>query len=76
MKTNQTATAERKLEKGDLVTVYDKPITDGNVEGVAKLIRHIPNMDDPEVGEYWMVRFTNETKTYPRFVNVRNLLKA
>ena len=65
---------------GDIVKVFCKPITDEDAEGIAKLVQHFPDADDPHRGERWAVQFvgprgTLEVQTAARWVNARNLIR-
>ena len=53
---------------------YQKPITDENYEGEARLYRHHSTEDDPEIGERWTVRFADGSMV-DRWVSERNLVK-
>ena len=56
---------------GDFIRVYEKPLTDEDVEGVAALVKFVGVWD----GDYerWLVRFKHEDGQYERIVHPRNL---
>lgn len=77
---NQPRTKDNKMKIGDIVKVFCKPITDEQQEGIAKLVQHFSDEDDPEIGERWTVRFVGrsgalEVQTVDRWVNERNLVR-
>ena len=45
-------------KKGDIITIYEDPITCHKIEGKAKLMHKMPLKDD--FLEMWQVRFINE----------------
>lgn len=65
----------QKLKRNDVVNVYQKPITDENLEGAARLYRHHPESDDPEAGERWTVVFPDDGMFVDRWVHARNLVR-
>jgi hypothetical protein len=46
------------MNKGDIVTIYEDPLTEKKAEGKAKLIRPILSESDNDL-EYWEVKFEN-----------------
>lgn len=61
------------MKPGDTVRVYQKPLTDEELEGDARLVQHHASEDDPEIGERWTVRFSDGALV-DRWVNERNRL--
>lgn len=61
-----------RLEKGQIVMVYQDPITCQTKEGKAKLIRNL-NQNHPKQ-EYWQVEFLEDNYRCPRWINT-NLQK-
>ncbi len=58
------------MEKYDLVTVYEDPITCKKIEGtVILLTKHDHHL---EGCERWVVRFKGELHTYVREINIEN----
>ncbi len=56
------------MKAGDLVTIYQDPITCKKEEGKAELIKcHISREHDQT--EYWEVIFVDEDITYNRWIN-------
>lgn len=57
------------MKKGDIVTIYEDPITKKNPEGKAKLVNRLDE-DSIWTGEYlidvWSVRFLGEKTLYFR----------
>ena len=53
---------------GDVVKVYEDPVTHEKLEGEAELFRHIPELDDPELGERWAVLFTGDDDLVQRWI--------
>lgn len=49
------------LEKGQIVTIYEDPITQKKPEGKAKLIKRHHIVDNME---YWQVEFLDEKGAY------------
>lgn len=66
-------TSQLRLKVGDTVRIYQKPITDEELEGLATLVRHFEDVDDPEIGECWSVRFTGEEQLMDRWVSPRHI---
>ena len=62
-----------RLKQNALINIYQKPITDENFEGVARLYRHHSDEDDEEIGQRWTVRFANGDMV-DRWVHPRNLV--
>jgi hypothetical protein len=48
----------KNLKQGHIVKIYQDPITEEDFEGWAKLIKPVPDIDDPGV-VYWEVTFTD-----------------
>ena len=46
------------MKRGQVVTIYEDPVTENKVEGHAKLIKPI-RVSDPEL-EYWEVEFPDD----------------
>jgi len=63
---------ERRLRKGDIVKVYDSPITDEGYEGVAVLVAPITDVDPATGCQDWFVRFLYEDGDYRRTVHPRH----
>jgi hypothetical protein len=73
-----------KLKPGQIVTVYQKPLTREGLEGQAKLIRFSGEFEQvsvlpietesglhyPNGFEYWYVRFINEKGEYLRLIEI------
>lgn len=53
------------MKKGDIVTIYEDPITEKIPEGKAVLLRPVNSDEDLE---WWEVRFKGEDDTYYRFI--------
>lgn len=62
------------MKRNDVVKVFQKPITDEDLEGTARLYRHHAQEDDPEIGERWTVVFPDGA-IVDRWVNPRNAVK-
>lgn len=67
----QTATTQPPLAPGDILTIYQDPITEKRAEGRAKLLSCI----DPEAGgsspgelQRWQVRFVSDGFITERFI--------
>ena len=64
----------RILKQGDIINIYQKPVTEEDLEGKAKLIKliHATPLDtfNRRSIEDWEVRFEGETETYRRTVLV------
>lgn len=57
------------MKKGEKVKIYRDPITCKNLEGEARLKRHI-SMNDASGCESWLVTFSDEPeREYQRLVN-------
>jgi len=56
---------------GDFIRVYEKPLTDELIEGVAALVKFVGVYDGDH--ERWVVRFRHEHHCYERIVHPRNL---
>lgn len=61
------------MERNQAIKVYNKPITDEDFEGNARLYRHHPSEDDPELGQRWTVAF-DDVMFVDRWVHPRNLI--
>ena len=55
----------RQLESGDIVTIYQDPITQKRYEGTAKLIERIHVYNH---GTRWLVRFEGEDQMTERMI--------
>lgn len=54
------------MKKGDIVTIYENPLTKEKPEGRAKLVKKI--CDDVDM-EYWQVQFLpGERNNYTRWI--------
>lgn len=62
-----------KLKRNDVVKIFQKPITNEDLEGEARLFRHHASEDDPEIGERWTVAFADGSFV-DRWVHERNLV--
>jgi len=58
--------AEEK-KRGDVVTIYEDPVTRHVVEGQAELIRQVWDRRDGKL-EYWTVRFQSDGFVGDRFI--------
>jgi len=54
------------MEKGDIVTIYDDPLTESNPEGKAELITRLNT--DGFNQEYWSVRFIEDGYKTARWI--------
>lgn len=63
------------LKRNDLVKVFQKPITDEEYEGEARLYRSLKEEDNLDCGERWVVMFS-DGMLVDRFVHERNLVKT
>jgi len=59
----------KKLTKGQIVSVYQDPVTCTKLEGPAKLKKRLDTYADPGY-EWWMVEFDGEGTTYQRKINL------
>lgn len=57
------------MKKGDVVMIYQDPITQKKPEGKAKLLK-LEIRDKSGEMEYWKVLFKNEDETYFRWVKI------
>jgi hypothetical protein len=57
-----------KLEKGNIVEVYQRPLTKDDFEGKAKLIRKTKQMNPPKGFEYWEVQFISDGSSAMRLI--------
>ena len=48
-------------KKGDIVTIYQDPLTKAKPEGKAKLIKKLAGKDAEEGTEYWIVQFLSDS---------------
>jgi hypothetical protein len=60
-----------KLMPGMKVSVFQKPLTDENFEGIATLVK-FKHRDDFDGTERWEVKFDDDPTTYPRIVKPEN----
>lgn len=58
------------MKVGDIVNVYEDPITEKKLEGKATLISRIVGSNNSTY-ERWYVRFEGEHELYERSINVR-----
>ena len=63
------------LKKGMRVTVYQKPFTQEDQEGIAMLVKREIRANIVTGFESWHVRFPDESQTYRRLVAIRDILK-
>jgi len=64
--------ADPLLHRGDLVEVYQYPLTDENPEGIARLVRPLADVDPATGVQNWAVKFPGEDEEYHRFVHPRH----
>lgn len=69
-----------KLNPGDIVTVYTKPLTDEHSEGIALLESRADRFADSLGHERWNVRFVSpsgryEVQTNSRLIHARNIIR-
>ena len=60
------------LRRGDLVEVFQRPITDEESEGTAFLVRPITDADPATGAQDWVVRFLWEDWEYQRTIYPRH----
>lgn len=60
------------MKKGDIVTIYQDPISCTTIEGKAKLIRQLSY--ELNGCEHWIVNFISDKKgfDFARWVNLKN----
>ena len=59
------------MNKGDAVTIYQKPLTDEDFEGDALLVRKYSDVNNHECLELWSVEFIEEPgEHYTRWIKV------
>lgn len=56
------------MKQGDIVNVYEDPITMQKLEGKAKLVCKICEVGQSKGFERWEVRFEGEVETYSRII--------
>lgn len=60
----------KEIKAGQIVQVFQKPLTSEEFEGNAKLIRKAAITETFEGFEYWYVRFINEKGEYVRLIKI------
>lgn len=60
----------KTLTKGEIVTIYEDPITQQKFEGKAKLLKKIPSNRDCEEMENWKVKFISDDFVAERLINI------
>jgi hypothetical protein len=61
------------MKRNQVVKVFDKPVTDEDYEGNARLYRHHKQEDHDERGERWSVVFSDGS-IVKRWVHARNVV--
>lgn len=58
------------MENGNIITIYEDPVTMQKIEGKAKLLKQL-HCNDPSL-EYWTVLFINDLAVVDRYVKPCN----
>lgn len=60
------------MKNGQIVMVYEKPLTKENPEGKAKLLSRIISNRDSEIIENWKIKFILDGFICERLINLQN----
>jgi len=56
------------MKKGDVVIIYEDPVTETKPEGEAKLIKKLAFSSVIPTKEYWTVKFVSDGAVVDRFI--------
>lgn len=59
------------MKTGQIVQVYQKPITKEQPEGEARLIKRMPDNRDGDIVENWKVKFISDDFICERLINLK-----
>lgn len=65
----------KQKQKGDIVKVYETPMTRNKLEGLAELYKKIPSHRDNHDMENWTVVFVSDGFICDRMINKEDLKK-